>query len=123
MDNVAWIAPALRSWTIGLIAGAVALLATEFVFPVGIAAVMLVSLLRPRPAAAAGACVAWGGAFLTFMWTAAERCDAFNRQPNARCTMGDNTFFLGTGLALLVFGLLLTAYAARRARRIALTSA
>ena len=55
-------------WILGFLAGLAALVVTVFLFPVGIAMVVVVALLRPRPAAAAGVCVAWGGAFLLTMW-------------------------------------------------------
>jgi hypothetical protein len=45
-----------------------------------------------------------------------------NRQPNTSCTMGDNTPFAITGVAVLALGLLLSAYAVWRARVVALPS-
>jgi hypothetical protein len=81
-----------------------------------------IALIPPRPVAAGGACVAWGGGFLAVMWLAAERCAEFSRRPNASCTMGDNTPFLMVGLAMLALGFVLTAYAASRARSVAVPS-
>jgi hypothetical protein len=102
-------------WILGFIAGAATLVVMEFLVPVGIALLVVVCFLRPRPAAAGGACVAWGVAFLIVMWQAAERCAAFNRQPHASCTMGDSTPFAITGVAVLALGLVLTTYAGWRA--------
>jgi hypothetical protein len=104
-------------WILGFIAGLAALVIIEFMFVLGVAAVVVVSLLRPRPAAAAGVCVAWGAGFLMVIWQAAERCAAFNRQPHASCAMGDNAPFAAAGLAVLALGLLLTAYLMMQARR------
>jgi hypothetical protein len=109
-------------WILGFIAGLATVVVTEFLFTLGIAMMVVVSLLRPRPAAAGGACVAWGGAFLIAMWQAADRCAAFNRQPNASCTMGDNTPFAIVGVAVLALGLALSAYAILRARMVAVPS-
>ncbi|HAF11188.1 MAG TPA: hypothetical protein DCK98_14050 [Chloroflexi bacterium] len=106
----------IRHWLIGLVGGVIALAVTDIIFPLGIAMVVGIALLRPRPVAAGGACVAWGAGFAGALWLASERCAEFNRQPNAGCTMGDNTPFLTVGLAVLVLGLLLTSYAAARAR-------
>ena len=103
-------------WLLGFIGGVGALVVTLFLFPIGIAILVVVSLLRPRPASAAGACVAWGSAFLMVLWRAADRCAALNRQPNTSCTFGDNTPFALTGIAVLAVGLLLTVYVAVRAR-------
>jgi hypothetical protein len=103
-------------WVLGFIAGVAALAITVFLFPAGIALVVGVSLLPPRPAAAAGVCVAWGSAFLLAMWQATESCAALNRQPQGSCTPGDNTLFAATGIAVLALGLLLTAYLPVRAR-------
>ena len=114
-------------WIVGFIAGVLALAITVFLsplgFPVGIAIVALVALLKPRPAAAGGVCLAWGAGFLVVIWKAAESCAALNRQPNASCTMGDNTPFAATGIAVLVLGIVLTAYAVWRARAAAVPSA
>jgi hypothetical protein len=106
-------------WVLGFIAGLAALVIIHFMFLLGVAAIVVVSLLRPRPAAAAGACVAWGAGFLIVLWQAAERCVEFNRQPNAACSMGDNSPFAATGLAVLALGLALTAYTLWRARSVA----
>jgi hypothetical protein len=109
-------------WILGFLAGAATLVITEFVFPLGVALLVVVCFLRPRPVAAGGACVAWGGAFLIVMWRAADQCATLNRQPNTSCTMGDNTPFAITGVAVLALGLVLSAYAAWRARVVALPS-
>jgi hypothetical protein len=61
-------------WILGFLAGAATLVITEFFFPLRVALLVVVGFLRPRPAAAGGACVAWGGAFLIVMWRAADRC-------------------------------------------------
>jgi hypothetical protein len=45
------------------------------------------------------------------LWSAADRCVAFNRQPQASCTMGDNTTFALVGVLLLGIGIALSAYA------------
>jgi hypothetical protein len=103
-------------WILGFIAGVATLVVTVFLFPVGIALVVVVSLLRPRPAAAAGACVVWGSAFLITMWQAAESCAALNRHRNASCTTGDNTLYAVTGIAVLALGLVLTTYLVVRGR-------
>ena len=114
-------------WILGFLAGLAALAVTVFLsplgFPVGIAIVAAVSMVRPRPVAAGGVCMAWGAGFLVVMWQATESCAALNRQPNARCTMGDNTPFAMTGIAVLVLGVVLTAYAVWRARAVAVASA
>lgn len=107
-------------WILGFIAGLAALVIMDCMFLLGIAAVVVVALLRPRPAAAAG--VAWGAGFLIVLWQAAERCAVFNRQPNASCTSGDNSPFAILGIAVLALGLLLTVYTVRRARGIAAAS-
>jgi hypothetical protein len=104
-------------WILGFIAGVAALVVTVFLSPVGVALVVVVSLLRPRPAAAAGACVVWGSAFLITMWRAVESCAALNRQRNASCTLGDNSLFAAVGLAVLALGIGLTVYAMMQARR------
>ena len=109
-------------WILGFVAGVAAMVVTVFLFPLGIALVVVVSLLRPRPAAAGGVFVAWGGAFLIAMWQAAERCAAFNRQPNASCTMGGNTLFAAAGIAVLLLGIVLTMYAVWRTRAVAVPS-
>jgi len=57
-----------------------------------------------------------GGAFLIVMRQAVQSCAALNRQPNASCTPGDNTLFAAPGIAVLVLGLLLTAYTVVRAQ-------
>jgi hypothetical protein len=110
-------------WILGFVAGVAAMVVTVFLVPLGIALVVVVALLRPRPAAAGGVCVAWSGAFLFAMWQAAERCAAFNRQPNASCTMGDNTPFAAAGIAVLLLGIVLTTYAVWRTRAVAVPSA
>ena len=53
-----------RMWALGFIAGVAALVIIEFMLVLGVAAVVGVALLRPRPAAAAGVCVSWGAGFL-----------------------------------------------------------
>ena len=111
-----------KMWILGAIAGVAALFVTVFIFPLGIALVVIVAFLRPRPAATAGVCMAWGATFLIVMWQAADRCAALNRQPNASCTMGDNTPFAIAGVAVLVLGILFTAYAVWRARAVAVPS-
>ena len=109
-------------WILGLIAGAATVLVTVYLFPLGVGILAAVCFLRPRPAAAGGACMAWGGAFLIVMWQAADGCAALNRRPNASCTMGDNTPFAIAGAAVLALGLALSAYAAWRTRVVALPS-
>ena len=104
----------MTAWLLGLVGGAVALAVTVLMFPLGIAMVVAIALLRPRPLPAAGGCVAWGAGFLIEMRRAEEACAAFNRQPNASCTMGDNTPFFLVGAAVLVLGAALTGYSARR---------
>lgn len=96
--------------------GTESLVLTLFVFPLGIALFGLTAFIQPRPAAMAGACVAWGAGFVVAMWLSEERCAQFNRQPNASCTMGDNTVFAIAGLAVLVVGVALTVYAGVRLR-------
>jgi hypothetical protein len=105
-----------RSWLLGFISGVAALIVTDVMFVLGVALVALTAMLRPRPAAAAGVCVAWGGGFLFVLRQAAERCAEFDRRPNAGCTMGDNSPFLIVGLAVLALGVVLTLYAVVRAR-------
>jgi uncharacterized membrane protein (DUF485 family) len=105
------------AWVVGLIGGAEALVITIFVFPLGIALVVLTAFIRPRPAALAGASVAWGAGFIVAMKQAADRCAEINRQPNASCTMGDNTPFAAVGIAVFVVGVLLTIYVLGRARK------
>jgi hypothetical protein len=109
-------------WFLGVVTGLAALVIIHFLFPVGIALVVAVSLLGPRPAGAAGVCIAWGAGFIVALKRATDGCAEFNKQPNAACSMGDNLPFLLVGLALLAAGVLLSAYAAMRARRVALTS-
>ncbi|HEY8861044.1 MAG TPA: hypothetical protein VIN37_02985 [Candidatus Limnocylindria bacterium] len=109
-------------WILGFIAGLAAVVVINFMFVLGVAIVVIVSLIRPRPAAAAGVCVAWGAGFLIVMRRAVERCLEFDRQPNAACTMPDNTPFAIAGIAVLVLGLALTLYVAWRARAVAVPS-
>ena len=106
----------MRRWLTGLVGGAVALVMTGLFFPIGIAMFAATAFLKPWPAAAGGAFVTWGAAFLLEMRRASDGCVAFSRQPNASCTMGDNTPFLAVGLAVLTLGLLLTGLAVARAR-------
>jgi hypothetical protein len=98
-------------WLLGLIAGAAAIVLLVFLAPLGIAVIVVVALLRPRPAAAGGVCIAVGVGFLLALWRAADQCAAFSRQPQANCTMGDNTSFALIGALLLGLGLALSAYA------------
>ena len=106
----------VRRWLIGLIGGAVALALLSFFFPGAIVLLIAVALLKPRPVAAGGAFTTWGAAFLLEMRRAADGCAAFNRPPNAGCTMGDNTPYLMAGLAVLALGVVLTGYSIIRAR-------
>jgi len=110
-------------WILGFVAGLAAVVVIHFMFVLGVAIVVIVSLIRPRPAAAAGVCFAWGLGFLVVLKQAADRCVEFNRQPNASCTMGDNTPFAAAGIAVLLLGIVLTAYAVWRTRAVALVSA
>lgn len=96
---------------IGIVAGAAAMALLGFVAPLGIAAIVVVALWRPRPAAAGGVSIAVGVGFLLALWSAADRCVAFNRQPQASCTMGDNTTFALVEALLLGLGIALSAYA------------
>jgi hypothetical protein len=109
-------------WILGFIAGLAAVVVVNFMLVLGVAIVVIVSLIRPRPAAAAGVCVAWGAGFLVVMWQAAERCAALNRQPHSSCTTGDNTPFAVAGIAVLAVGIALTAFAAWQARPAAIPS-
>jgi len=102
---------ALRMWVIGLVAGAAAMALLAFMAPLGITAMVVVALVPPRPAAAGGVSIAAGAGFLLALWSAADRCVAFNRQPQASCTMGDNTTFALVGILLLGIGIALSAYA------------
>jgi hypothetical protein len=110
-------------WILGFIAGLAALVLIHLLLIAGIALVVAVSLLRPRPAATAGACVAWGLGFLVALKQGADRCVEFDQQPNAACSMGNNTPFAATGIAVLVLGIVLTAYAVWRGRVVAVPSA
>ena len=109
-------------WILGFIAGLAAVVVVHFMFVLGVAIVVIVSLIRPRPAAAAGVCLAWGAGYLVVMWQAAERCAALNREPHTTCTTYDNTFFAVAGIAVLALGIALTAYAMWRARVVAVPS-
>jgi hypothetical protein len=109
-------------WILGFIAGLAAVVVVNFMLVLGVAIVVIVSLIRPRPAAAAGVCVAWGAGFLVVMWQAAERCAALNRQPHSSCTAGDNMPFAAAGIAVLAVGIALTAFAAWQARPAAIPS-
>lgn len=76
-------------WLLGLVAGVAAMGLLDFVAVLGIAAVVVVALLRPRPAAADGVSIGAGAGNLFALWSAADRCAPFNRQPQASCTMGE----------------------------------
>ncbi|HEY8731741.1 MAG TPA: hypothetical protein VIN69_07165 [Candidatus Limnocylindria bacterium] len=104
-------------WLLGFACGVAALVISDVAFPLGIALLVAITLLRPRPVTAAGACVAWGGGFFLAIALADRRCIEFNRLPNASCTMGDSTLFLIAGSAVLTLGVALTVFAARSRRR------
>jgi len=109
-------------WILGFIAGLAAVVVLHFIFVLGVAIVVIVSLFRPRPAAAAGVCLAWGAGYILLMWQAAERCAALNREPHTTCTTYDNTLFTFAGIAVLALGIAFTAFAAWQARPAAIPS-
>ena len=108
--------PALRLWSIGLVLGVASILVLPYTFSLyGVPLLLAIGLavtaavLRPRPAGAAGYLTAAGAGWLLWLQRTGEQCADLNRQPNASCQMGDNSFLVWVGVLLIGAGLALTA--------------
>lgn len=114
-----------RLWSIGLVLGAAAALVLPYTFALyGVPFVLAIGLavtatvLRPRPAGAAGFLIPVGADWLLSLQRATEQCADINLQPNTSCQMGDNSLLVVIGLLLLGCGLALTAFLILSPRRI-----
>jgi hypothetical protein len=113
--------PWVRWWLFGAIVGIVLLSVVVFstlVFPLALAALVLLAVRSPERAAfGGGALIPTGLWFLYGLRAAVQRCAEIDRSPSGSCSIfGVNEQAIAMSLYVAV-GLGLTAYAASRRRR------
>ena len=111
----------MRWWLFGAVVGIVLLSVAIFstlVFPLALAALVVLAVRSPERAAfGGGALIPTGLWFLYGLRTAVERCAEIDRSPSGSCSIsGVNEQAIAIGLYVAA-GVGLTAYAASRQRR------